>query len=186
MNDNYWDFKYVHYAIEGYQSAQELKMACNICLSTWTSPNLPWKQSGNQYGTEPSPEKDLGYSFSTKQVSCPDCLKWMERELCFCPNCKEELAHNDWCGKCADHWANELICECGHPKEMHDKRREDEEILPSPHYIYNGVADNCITSKTCLCLEYRGLMTRKEQWEKKLITARQPTLWDRIKTFIRI
>jgi hypothetical protein len=86
-DSNYWDRKHIHYCVESYQSCSDITTACNIQLSTWAGPNLPWKQSGNQYGTVPDMEKDLGYSFNPPQVSCPECIAWMKEKLGKCNDC---------------------------------------------------------------------------------------------------
>lgn len=100
-NHNYWDRKFVHFCTESYQSCQDVSCACGIKLSTWTSPDLPWKQSGNKYGTIPHPEKDLGYSFTTAPVNCPECVKWMEEHLNRCKQCNA-IAQYTYCEKCAE------------------------------------------------------------------------------------
>ena len=114
MNDDYyWDRIYIHYCTESWQSCQDVAVACGKRLSTWAAPDLPWKQSGNKYGTEPSSEKDLGYSFACEPVTCAECITWMEKNLnhckvcsilCkyyYCPVCSEkELIKDGLCIKC--------------------------------------------------------------------------------------
>ena len=107
MDNNYWDRIDVHFCIDAYQSCQDVETACGKRLSTWAAPDLPWKQSGNEYGTSPSPEKDLGYSFSCDAITCKECIVWMESNLhhckkcsilcvyTYCPTCAEEIVIED-------------------------------------------------------------------------------------------
>lgn len=100
-----WDRKHVHYCIEAYQSSQDVGIACGIRLSTWAARDLPWKQSGNRYGTAPHPEKDLGYSFELAPVSCPECMEWMDKQLKKCADCGKMLtarllAERKYCPDC--------------------------------------------------------------------------------------
>jgi hypothetical protein len=100
-----WDRKHVHYCIEAYQSSQDVGIACGIRLSTWAARDLPWKQSGNRYGTAPHPEKDLGYSFELAPVSCPKCMEWMDKQLKKCADCGKMLtarllAERKYCPDC--------------------------------------------------------------------------------------
>lgn len=107
QNDqHYWDLKDVHYCIESYQSCQEITTACNLILSTWAPPNLPWKQSGNEYGTAPSPEKDLGFSFDPAEISCKDCITWMQDKLKRCVKCKAVSVYK-YCRSCSIKWLEE-------------------------------------------------------------------------------
>lgn len=107
QNDqHYWDMKDVHFCIESYQSCQEVTTACNLILSTWAPPNLPWKQSGNEYGTAPSPEKDLGFSFNPTEVTCNMCIRWMQIKLKKCVKCIN-ISVYDYCRSCAIHWLEE-------------------------------------------------------------------------------
>jgi hypothetical protein len=98
-----WDRKDVHFCVESYQACQEVGIACGIKLSTWVAPGLPWKKSGNQYGTVPDNEKDLGYSFRPEPVSCLKCIVWMEEHLNRCQECGA-LAVYSSCVKCAEEW----------------------------------------------------------------------------------
>lgn len=108
---NYWDGKDIHYAIEGYQCAQELKMGCGITLSTWAAPGR--KLTGNRYGTTPDPIKDLGYAFNPEPVSCPGCKVYMDGKLNRCKECGA-LAVYSSCLACAEKWLDSIVCEiCG-------------------------------------------------------------------------
>src|ERR1017187_372404 len=95
-----WDRVYVHFCIDAYQSCQSITVACGIQLSTWAAADLPWKQSGNEYGTAPSAERDLGYSFRCNPVTCPECITYMEKTCNHCKIC-DILCVYDYCEGCA-------------------------------------------------------------------------------------
>lgn len=105
-----WDGKYIHFCTESYQSCQDVAVACGIRLSTWAASGR--KLTGNKYGTQASPERDLGYSFTTAPITCPECISWMEKNLNRCKSC-DAIAQYNYCNKCAEIWMEKVCDICG-------------------------------------------------------------------------
>lgn len=99
-NWEYWDGIYVHWCIDVQQGDQDAEMGCGKILSTWNNPARPGPLHGNAAGTSASAELDLGYTFYTLAVTCPECLNWMNINLNRCIGC-QALAEYTFCRKCA-------------------------------------------------------------------------------------
>lgn len=96
----YWDGAFVHWCVDVAQGDQDAEMACTKVLSTWPNPASKGPLHGNKYGTQASPELDLGYTFDVLMVTCPECLDWMYKKLNRCIGC-QGLTEYTFCRKCA-------------------------------------------------------------------------------------
>lgn len=99
MNDNYWDGHDIHFAFAPGQSASEASTCCGQTLSTWAGPHAQ-KDKGWSY--------TVGYSFTPEEITCKDCIEWMDKNLNKCKCGK--IACYDLCVACAAEWFEDKVC----------------------------------------------------------------------------